>query len=109
MQVNRNARRQRVQKHPGIYYRDTAAGRRYEVTYLDAEGRRRWRTVDGGLREAQAALDEARQRTRRGERTAPATAPRVAEYADEWLERKTKLRERTREKYEVASGNRLRS
>jgi integrase len=101
MQAQDKPRRQRVVKHTGVWFRDTAAGRRYEITFLDATGKRRWKTVDGGLREAQAALDAARQRTTRGERTAPSQAPRVADYADEWLARKTKLRGRTREKYEI--------
>ncbi len=101
MREHRIARRTKVAKHPGVYYRESRIGRRYEITFLDATGARRWRTVDGGLREAQAALEDARQRSRHGERTAPASAPRVADYADAWLERKTKLRERTREKYEV--------
>lgn len=78
MQKQGIARRTKIAKHAGIYYRDTAAGRRYEITFLDATGSRRWRTMDGGLREAQAALDEARQRSRRGERTAPASAPRAS-------------------------------
>src|SRR5437870_1137236 len=102
MQQQPSPRRQRVMNHPGVYYRDTPAGRRYEVTFLDSEGRRRWKTLDGGLREAQAALEEARGRRRRGERVAPARTPRLAEFADEWLEAKrARLRGRTHEKYEV--------
>jgi len=94
------SRRTRVERHPGVYYRETAAGRRYEISWLDAEGRRRWRTVGGGLRDAQAALEDERRKTRRGERTAPAQAPRLAEYTDAWLERKGRIRERTRHGYE---------
>lgn len=96
------SRRTRVKNHPGVYYRDTPRGRKYEISWMDAEGRRRWRTIDGfhNLAAADAAVAEERRKTRRGERTAPAKAPTVSEFADEWLAAK-RIRERTREKYEV--------
>jgi len=101
MQSESTTRRTKVANRPGVYFRETANGRRYEITFLDAEGRRRWKTVPGGLREAVAALETARGRTRRGERTAPAKAPTVNEFIDTWLARKTKLRERTKLGYEI--------
>src|SRR3954452_24428 len=74
------ARRTKVAKHPGIYFRNGADGkRRYEVTYLDSTGRRRWQCVDGNLEDAQAALDDVKGRKRRGERVAPTKAT-FAEY-----------------------------
>jgi integrase len=89
------ARRVRVAKHPGIYYRETPAGRRYEITFLDSDGRRRWQTIDGGLREAEAALGELRSRLHRGERVAP-TKITFAELAETWLEnQRGKLRPKT--------------
>ena len=40
MQEQRNSeaspRRTRVAKHPGVYYRETSSGRRYEITFLDS-------------------------------------------------------------------------
>ena len=62
----------KVKNRRGIYYREGANGRRaYEVTYTDSEGRRRWQRMQGGLTDAEAALEETRQRLRRGERVAP--------------------------------------
>lgn len=73
------SRRAKVAKHDGIYYRDDANGkRRYEVDCYDSEGRRRWQTVPGTLKEAEAARDELRRQRRKGERIAPARAPRFA-------------------------------
>src|SRR4051794_8879677 len=96
------ARRTRVAKHPGIYFRNGADGkRRYEVTYLDSTGRRRWQRVEGNLEDAQATLDDVKGRKRRGERVAPTKAT-FAEYADAWLEAQSNLRPRTREWYEIA-------
>ncbi len=92
------SRRTRVKNRPGIWYRDTPRGRRYEVTYLDETGRRRWTTVDGNLESAQAALDEKRRRRRDGERVAPEKV-RLSEFAVSWLEAQAQLRPRTRELY----------
>jgi hypothetical protein len=66
------SRRTRVAKHPGVYYRLGADGkRRYEISFLDEQGRRRWQVVDGNLELAQAALDERRRRRRNSEPVAP--------------------------------------
>jgi hypothetical protein len=56
------ARRTKVEKRPGIYYRVGADGRRhYEITFIEAAtGRRRWLTIDGNLEQAQAELDDVR-------------------------------------------------
>jgi integrase len=103
MQANTTpARRVRVNGRRSIYYRDDSHGkRRYEITYYDSDGRRRWKTVDGGLRQAEALLDDLRSRVRRGEKVAPTKAT-VQEVAEQWLASKTNLRPRTREGYETS-------
>ena len=78
-------RRTKVRGHRGIYYRLAADGRRrYEITYRDSDGRQRWKTVDGGLQDAKADLEELRGRMRRGERVAP-TRFTLTELVDLWL------------------------
>jgi integrase len=102
MQAKRNAaRRIRVNGRRGIYYRDTPAGRRYEITFLDSDGKRRWRTLNGSLRDAEAALEEVRGKMRRGERVAPSKLT-FAAYGETWLASQMQLRPRTREWYEIA-------
>jgi integrase len=96
----RPSRRTSLRGHPGVYYRLDASGkRRYEVTYIDREDRRRWQTVDGNLAAAQAALETARGRVRRGEKIGPARLT-FAEVTDSYLAAAVELRPRTREKYE---------
>jgi integrase len=93
-------RRTSVAKHTGVYYREDVRGRRrYEISYSDSDGNRRWKTVDGNLDDAQAVRDDLHQRMRKGERVAP-TKTTVREFADEWLASQTRLRPRTRERYE---------
>lgn len=95
------SRRTKVKDRRGIYYRVGAGGRRrYEITYRDSHGRQRWQVVDGGLREAEAALEDVRRKLRRGERVAPSQAT-FAEIARVWLASQTGLRPRTRESYET--------
>jgi integrase len=95
------ARRTKVAKHPGIYYRVGADGKRkYEVTFVDEFGRRRWQAVDGNLEAAQAALDERRRRKRSGEPVAPGKV-RLAEFAEAWLAGQTNLRPGTRKLYRI--------
>jgi integrase len=80
-------RRVKVKGRPGIYYRDTPNGRAYEVTWLDATGRRRWRRVPGfdNLDAAKAELEEEHGRKRRGEKVAPAGV-RFGDVAERYLE-----------------------
>src|SRR6266498_3835966 len=74
--------RERVER--GIYKRDTRTGAtRYEVAYLDSDGRQRWRTV-ATLREARQLRAELVSKVARGERVAPSKLT-LAEFADEWL------------------------
>jgi integrase len=91
-----------VRGHPGVYYRlDRSGQRRYEITFRDSTGTRRWRTIDGSLRAAEAALREVGGRKDRGERVVSSNAT-FAEIAQAWLEAQTQLRPRTREWYDVA-------
>ena len=60
--------------------------RRYEITHLDSDGRRRWQTVKGydDLDEAQGDLVRINHKLRRGERVAPSKQT-FDQIADEWL------------------------
>ncbi len=94
-------RRTRSSRYPGVYYRDGKTGRRYEISFSDSDGRRRWKVVDGGEKEALAALDDVRTRKRKGERVAP-TRVTLGEVWKPWLDAQAQLRPRTRERYDVA-------
>lgn len=106
MQDNGNgSRRTKAKGKPGIYFREVKDGgrtrRRYEATYLDSDGRRRWQTVPGfdNLDEAEAVLTAVKGKLHNGERVAP--SKRVfGELADEWFAQLT-VGERTRESYEA--------
>jgi hypothetical protein len=89
----------RVHVERGIYFRQTVAGRRYEIGYQGSDGRWRWRVVDGGLKEARAARAEVVSKLARGERVAPSRRA-FAEVADAWLAAKMRLAPRTRQRYE---------
>jgi integrase len=78
----------------GIYYRDSPDGRRYEITYLDSDGRRRWQVVPGILRDAETALADLKDRQRKGERVVPTRAT-LGEAADAWISAQTNLRPNT--------------
>jgi integrase len=87
-------------RYPGVYWRQNAKGRRrYEVTFIDSDGKRRWQVVDGGEAEAKRALARVQHRLFRGERVAPERKT-FAEIADEWLPRQSGLRPRTIDNYE---------
>lgn len=92
------SRRTKVARHPGVYYRDAGGKRRYEITFLDEHGVRRWLTVDGNLDAADAALAERKRRKREGERVAPEKV-RLRQFAEAWLQSQTRLRPRTRDLY----------
>src|SRR5690349_10900888 len=87
-------RRTRVSGRRSIYYRVGVDGRRrYEISYYDSQGRRRWKTVGSNLKEAEAALDDVRARKRRGERVSPTRAT-VQEASEAWLAMQSQLRPR---------------
>jgi integrase len=96
----RGPRRTRT-RWPGVYYRDTPKGRRYEISFTDSTGRRRWRVVEGGEKDARAALEEIRGRKRRGEKIAPSRKT-VAEVAADWLSEQSNLRPGSRARYASA-------
>jgi integrase len=99
MHSNPTQRRTRVSGERGIYWRDTPTGRRYEITYTDSSGRQRWRTIDGGLREARQARADVVSRIGRGERVVP-TRETLAEAVETFLEGPAKqLRPRTQTIY----------
>ncbi|HEY3123357.1 MAG TPA: hypothetical protein VGK70_04770, partial [Thermoanaerobaculia bacterium] len=78
-------------RFPGVYWRMTAKGRRrYEITFIDSTGKRRWQAVDGGEEDARRELGRVQERLFRGERVAPERRT-FAEVADEWLPRQSAL------------------
>jgi integrase len=94
-------RRTSVKGSPGVYWHRVAGGRRYEISYVDSDGKRRWETVPGNLKDAEAAREDKRARMRMNERVAP-TKKTIAEVAAEWLASLGELRPRTIERYELA-------
>jgi integrase len=105
-----SARRTKVEKHSGVYYRLGRDGeRQYEITWIGLDEltgtkRRRWLRVPGKLDDALAALEAERSKARAGERTPSAKDARrtLREVADGWLEAQAHLRPRTREGYRQA-------
>lgn len=110
------ARRIKLRGKPGIYYRTVTIRdgakwrqvRRYEITYLDSDGRRRWQAVNGydNLDDAQAQLVRINHKLHRGERVAPSKQT-FDQLADEWLAQ-LRVSERTRERYDSNLRNYLR-
>ena len=101
MQQEPNGRRRvKVTGRRGIYYRETPTGRRYEITFTDSDGVQRWRTIDGGLKEADGALAEVKAKLGRGERVVRDRRT-LKEYADAWIAEQTQLRPRTKASYET--------
>jgi integrase len=99
--MSATARRIRSARHAGVYYRELDNGRRrYEITYIDSDGRRRWQVVDGGERDAVAARAEIVTAKRKGQRVAPSRR-RFQQVAEEWLAENTgELRPSSRQRYE---------
>ncbi len=91
--VSQTVSREHVER--GIYKRRTrAGGLRYEVAFVDLDGRQRWRTV-GTLREARQLRADLVSKVGRGERVASSRVT-FAEYADAWLlTQEARLRPRT--------------
>jgi hypothetical protein len=96
---NVTPRRTRVE--PGIYRR---ADGRLEIGWRDAQGKQRWRAVDGnGIKAARAALAQEHAKRARGERVA--TDPRLTfnTAADAWwAARVVRLRPATHTTYGAA-------
>src|SRR5450755_1090312 len=95
----KTSRRQRVE--PGIYARSGADGHTtYEIGWRDAQGRQRWRRVEGGIRAARAALADAHSARARGERVGADPRLRFDDAAAAWWEaRVTRLRPATHSAY----------
>lgn len=97
-------RRIKVPGKPGIYFKPGPDRRRiYEITYLDSDKRRRWKSLPGlNLEQAEAQLDEIKSKLRAGERVAPSRIT-LSEYGDQWLDQATThLRPKTRTRYGTA-------
>jgi integrase len=98
MQHKANPLRVRVER--GIYKRTTRDGKktRYEVAFVDSDGRQRWRTVDR-LQEARDLRAALVSKVKRGERVTSSRTT-FADFADEWLDaQEPRLRPRTFELY----------
>jgi integrase len=92
-------RRTKVEKHPGVYYRELPRGkRRYEITFLDERGGRRWLTIEGNLAAADRALAERKRRKTAGEPIAPGKV-RLEDFARTWLDGQQQLRDGTKTLY----------
>lgn len=101
--VSKAARRTKVAGERGIYYRDTPAGRRYEVTFTDpTTGRQRWQVVDGDLKAARAVRGDKLAKIARGENVGKPSKLTLAEVGEAWLASKTKLRPATVDWYRHA-------
>ena len=98
-----DSRKRHKTKRAGIYFRLGPDGktRTYIVRYRDSAGKSRSKTIDGGMREAEAFLDNLRDRQRKGERIAPSRAT-FGEFAETWLDAQSQLRPRTRDAYRWA-------
>src|SRR5947208_16995526 len=71
MQKQGSPRRTRVPGHRGVYYRDTAEVRVYEIGFVDSTGAWRWKTIHGDLDAAVAARADIVVKKHRGERVVP--------------------------------------
>jgi integrase len=93
------ARRQRVER--GIYQRHDRDGKVVlEIGFRDAQGRQRWRRVDGGIIAARAALARAYAARSRGERVSADPRLRYDHAAQTWWDtRAVKLRAATQSAY----------
>ena len=93
MQAHSTKRRTRAKGHPGIYFREVGGRRRYEISYLDETGTRRWKTVPGfdNLEQAEAELVEVKSKLNRGERVAPSKLT-FDQAADLWFAGKERRR-----------------
>jgi integrase len=91
-------RRERVEK--GIYRRPDG---KFEIGFRDAQGKQRWRVVDGGITAARAQLAGEHAKRARGERVAADPRLRLNAAADAWWDaRVLKLRPATQVAYSAA-------
>jgi len=97
MQAKASPLRERVER--GVYRRKTRDDEtKYEVAYLDSDGKQRWRTVST-LREARQLRAELVSKVARGERVAPSRMT-LKQFADEWIDgQDARLRPTTSARY----------
>jgi integrase len=101
-QVTPQPRRQRVER--SIYRRTDRDGNTvFEIGFRDAQGKQRWRTVEGGITAARAARAQAHAARSRGERVTAHPRLRYDAAAKAWWDaRATKLRSATQSAYGAA-------
>jgi integrase len=95
-----NATPRRIRVEAGIYRR---ADDRFEIGWRDAQGKQRWRVVEGGIKAARAALATEHAKRARGERVASDPRLTFSKAADAWWDaRVVKLRPGTQNAYGAA-------
>jgi integrase len=95
---------ERTKVEPGIWKRRDANGNDvFEITFRDADGRQRRRTVNGGITAARRELREQLGKRDRGEKVAADPRLRFNDAADQWWSaRAAKLRDATQNAYGAA-------
>jgi len=97
MQTKAKPRRTRAKDqednpYRGIYWRPgPGRSKVYEIGYTDENGKQRWETIAGGLREAIALREEKQTRKRKGESVVPSRRT-LDETAEPWLAAQVNLR-----------------
>ena len=91
--------RERVERN--IYRRLAANGKpRYELVYVDSDGRQRRQTIEGGIKAARVALADVKARMGHGQRVAPTPNLTFALAAERWqAAQAARLRPATRAVY----------
>lgn len=90
----------RIRVEAGIYKRPDD---RLEIGWRDAQGKQRWRVVEGGIKAARAALAQEHAKRARGERVASDPRLTFSKAADAWWDaRVVKLRPGTQNAYGAA-------
>lgn len=98
MPTKPTCRSTRIRVERGIYKRYVKDGVRYEINYVDADGRARWQTVEK-LQDARTLRGDLVSRASRGEVVAPSKVT-FAELAESWYESKApRVRRRTQRYY----------
>lgn len=92
--------RERVERN--IYRRTAADGKpRYELVFVDSDGRQRRQTVEGGVKAARVALADIKARQGHGQRVVPMPSLTFGQAAERWQEAQAaRLRPATRSVYE---------
>lgn len=88
-------------REPGIYTRRAADGSdAYEIGWRDAQGKQRWRRIQGGVKAARAELATAHAARTRGERVTADPRMNFDQAAEAWWQGRTlKLRPATQQRY----------